>query len=244
MEYPHRDELSRARAPLRADGRPARSRRESRARRRSLRAAASDRAERLARRLADESLDDDGVAPLAVEPAVSSVRADLAEADLREELAARLVLGEDAREELPYPAAFTFADERVHRGAARSGPPRLARDIDGELGNTGVARPRSVLARGRPRDHAPLALDDDGRPALRALAQATCDVVGRPGLGLERGKPIGDPFVVDARDRQSILDVRDACPSHSAGWDVGCCASAGPIQIVCTFVNSRAPNAD
>ena len=51
---------------------------------------------RLARRLSDQALDDDRVPPLTVELAVPTVRADLTESDLRQELAARFVLREDA----------------------------------------------------------------------------------------------------------------------------------------------------
>src|SRR6266550_129561 len=77
----------------------------------------ADRAERLTRRLSDEPLDDHGVAPLAVEPGMPSVRSDLAESDLRQKLAARLVLREDPREKLPHAAALALPDEGVHRRA-------------------------------------------------------------------------------------------------------------------------------
>src|SRR3989442_9515458 len=88
--------------------------REPRARRRSLRVAAAERAERLTRRLSDEPLDDHGVAPLAVEPGMPSVRADLAESDLRQKLAARLLPLEDPREKFPPAAALPLPAPRAH----------------------------------------------------------------------------------------------------------------------------------
>src|SRR5204862_7993927 len=85
--------------------------------------------------LSDEPLDDDGVAPRAVEPRVPSIRPDLAKPDLREKLAARLVLRKDAGDELPDAATLALAHERFHRGTTRAGAARVARDVPGKLGD-------------------------------------------------------------------------------------------------------------
>ena len=77
-------------------------------------------------RLAEQELDDDDVAPLSVEPRVPPVDADLAEAEGAAEGEARLVLGEDAANELPEAAGL--ASRTSASIAARPAPrPRDAR---------------------------------------------------------------------------------------------------------------------
>src|SRR4051794_10091133 len=96
------------------------------------------------RRLAEEFFDDDRVAPVAVELRVALVRADLAEAEGAEQAAAGVVLGDDARDELPEAGRLRGADERFHRHASRPAAARRARDVDGELGDAAVAVARAV----------------------------------------------------------------------------------------------------
>src|ERR1700716_495578 len=110
-------------------------------------------AQRLARGLSNESLDDDRVAPRPIELRVSAIRPDLAEPDLRQQLAAGFVLGEDAGEQLPNAPALALAHQRLHRGVAGTSPARVARNVDREVGDPGAARARPILARGGPRDH-------------------------------------------------------------------------------------------
>src|SRR5207244_10359513 len=116
--------------------------------------------------------------PLAVEPGRRSVRSDLAESDLRQKLAARLVLREDPREKLPHAAALALPDEGVHRRATGARPACVASDIHRELGDAQVAGARPILAGGSPRDHSSVPLDDDRGPPRRTLAQTARDVVG------------------------------------------------------------------
>src|SRR5882724_12606645 len=134
------------------------------ARRRSSRGRRITSARR--RRLVKHPLDDHGIAPLAVELAVPPVDADDAELTGLVQPEARGVLREDTRDQLPEPARGVDVAEGVQRRAPGAGATRGAGHVDGVLGDPGVRRPGPVRARGRPRDHAPVALDHDRRIAL------------------------------------------------------------------------------
>src|SRR5919204_1283990 len=228
------------RARVSSPGMPNTCRTPSFSRQRTRSSATFNRGLRHGRRVSDQPFDDHGVAPKSVEFGMSPIGPDLAEAKTREERAAWRVLREHARDELPHAAPLAFRDERFHRDAAGAATPMLSRDVDRELRHAGIALPRTVFARAGPGDHAPVALDDDRRPAVASLRQHADDVVRAAGFGLERRDPIGDAVVVDARDRRRVTLVREPrrARGHSAGFAV-CCPSAGPTQIVLILVNSR-----
>src|SRR4051794_6677756 len=82
-------------------------------------------------RVADQLLHHHAVAPLAVQPRVAPVHADLAEAEHAAQRKARLVLGEDPAEQLPVAAPLALLGEGLHRHCPRPGrgapPPRRRR---------------------------------------------------------------------------------------------------------------------
>src|SRR5262245_56766941 len=95
------------------------------------------------------------------------IHSDLAEADAAEQAVARRVLNKDTRDELPETGGARGVDQGEHGHAAGTAPARLARGVDRELGDAGVAVARAVV-RGRGEgEHAAVVLDhDDGVAAV------------------------------------------------------------------------------
>src|SRR4051794_18157507 len=121
----------------------------------------------LNRRVAEQALDDHDVAPLAVEARVPAVDADLAEAERGAEREARLVLREDAADELPEAAPLRLLDQAAEQDPAYATAAALARDVDREVGNARVGRARRTVRRRRrpPGDGPVVRLGDDERVA-------------------------------------------------------------------------------
>src|SRR6266540_6313367 len=92
----------------------------------------------IARRLADQPLDDDGVLPLTVELAMAPVHADLAKSGRPREREAGGVLGKDAAEELVVAALLGCGRERVEQRPPDPAPPGGAGHVDGVLADTAV----------------------------------------------------------------------------------------------------------
>ena len=163
----------------------------------------------------EQELDDDDVAPHAVESGVASVDADLAEAELPAKDKARLVLREDPADELPEAARAGLCGQRLQRDATGAPPARLARDVDREVANAPVGIAVSPVRRGGGpgEDGALLALHDHER---EAFVEPRLDVRSRPLACLEGGQPVGDPLVVDACDRLGVLRPRGT-GSHGHG---------------------------
>src|SRR6476646_59964 len=80
-----------------------------------------------------EFLDDDDVAPLGVELRMSLVEAHFAEADVLQERAARRVLDEHTRDELPETVVRGGGAQRIHCRASVAASASIPRDIHGEF---------------------------------------------------------------------------------------------------------------
>src|SRR5690349_4702604 len=139
----------------------------------------------VARRLSDQQLDDEAVAPLAIELAVTLVEADLAEAKAAAEAATGLVLGEDAGHELVEAGRLAAADQLGERRPTGPLALLLAIGVDRVLDDALVPGPRAIGAGPGPGDHPSLAQHDHRRIAALALAQRGGDLLHRTRLALE-----------------------------------------------------------
>src|SRR2546426_11844161 len=153
-------------------------------------------------------LDDHAIAPVTGELAVPLVDADDAESTGLVQPEARGVLGKDARDELPHPPRGVDVAERVQRRPPGPGGTRGAGHVDRVLGDPRIRGPGPVRARGRPRDHAPVALDHDRRIALALVGQLPRDLFRGSRLRLERRHAVGDALVVDGGDGRRVLPGR------------------------------------
>src|SRR3954469_2027535 len=158
--------------------------------------------------LPDQALDDDGVLPLPVEPAMPAVHADLAKPARPRESKACLVLGEDPAEELVVAAPLGLGGEPVEQRPPGAALPRGARHVDGVLADALVHAPVAVVAGARPSEHYAVVLGDDER--RRAVAGPAEHVLRRAGGGLERGDPILDALVVDGRNGGGVRGLTGA----------------------------------
>src|SRR5690349_20711104 len=113
--------------------------------------------------LRNDALDDDDVEPFAVELTVLFVGADLAEAAAATEREARGVEGKDPRHELPVAALAGGVDQRGEQQAADAAAARGSMEIDGELGDAGVARTRPVFAQTCPAHHRAVIVGNEQR---------------------------------------------------------------------------------
>src|SRR4029453_1138706 len=156
-------------------------------------------------RSAEQPLDDDAVAPLAVEPAMALVDADYTEAAALVEREARDVLREDAGHDLPEAPLRVGPAESVEGGATRPGSPGASRDVHRMLRAAGVGGPTAIGAGARPGDHFAVTHDDDRGIAVALLRHRWRALGGRRRLGLERSDPVRDALVVDARDGRGVL---------------------------------------
>ena len=146
---------------------------------------------RAVRRLAEEPLDQDAVLPLAVEPAVAALDADLREAGRAMHGAAGRVGGEDPARQLVDPAALGLGRELVEQAPAEALAARRGVDVDAVLadpgveGAIGVAGSRARSPR-RGRRH-------PRRPGTAARARTSRAIsAGRPRARLERRLAPGD----------------------------------------------------
>src|SRR5207253_8560454 len=116
--------------------------------------------------------------------AVLLVDADLAEAERAEERAAWRVLDKDAREQFPEAGPLGDGDQRLHRQPARAATTRLARYVDRELGDAGVALARPVRRGGGKSHHVAIGFHHDDRVSA---VEPGADVLGRAQGSLEGG---------------------------------------------------------
>ncbi len=78
-----------------------------------------------------------------------------------------------------------------------------------------------------PRDDPTIVLGDDRWKALPLVELLLGDLLRSPRIGLERGYPLGDPFVVDRGDRSSVFGCRKSrretwlAASDDRLWDPG-----------------------
>src|SRR3954453_1304392 len=205
--------------------------RSSRSRRAKQHASLADRT----RSLADQLLDDDAVAPLAVELPVAFVDSDLPESDGSHEREARRVVDEDPRHELPAAPRDPGVLERRERDPGHASTASGSCDVHGELGDPVVERaPGPVRRGGRVAEHLLPVGDDDDRVLVREPAQ---DGVGRRVLGHEGRGPSVDALVVDRSDRGCIVSHglpgadrhRDSIASM---WDVLLTRREGRVVVL------------
>src|SRR5438876_9302890 len=174
----------------------------------------------------EQPFDDDDVAPRAIELGVSKVGAHFTKTDSLAQAAARRVLHEHARDELPEAGLACHIDQSAHRGRAGAMTAVVAGDIDGEFRDASIAVARSVRGRGGERDHlAGGVLDDDDR--MRAV-EPRAHVGDRSWIGFERRDAIVDTLVVDVADYRRIggcrrpdAHLRNATTAGAAGPDSG-----------------------
>ena len=162
---------------------------------------------------------------------VPAIGADLAEADRCEQAPARLVVDEDPGDELPEARCLGGLDEAQHRGATGTTAARIPRDVDGELGDTGIGVAWPVRRRGRePDDLIRVIRDDDDRVAA---VEPLADLGEGPRPRLERRNPIRDALVVDPGDGSRV--VRLGLTACQLGPQIGhrvvsTWRSSGPIR--------------
>ena len=135
---------------------------------------------------------------------------------------ARCVLGKHARLDGPDPAGIGTRDHRLHEGATDSPPARAGGDVDGVLGDSGVARARRCRREGDPA-HDPAVLDGD-EAVLGVVARVERATVGR--LRLERGGARRDALDVDRLDGGPVRSEHRADLGHGlhirlAAWSAG-----------------------
>src|SRR5215216_2429617 len=119
----------------------------------------------------------------------------LAEAEREEELPARRVLDEDARDEFLEAGLLGRLHEGLHRKRACPTAPGLAGSVYGELGHAGVALAGAVGRHIGEGDHRSFFLHHhDGVSTVEPVP----NLPGRARMGLERRDALLDALVVDA----------------------------------------------
>src|SRR6186713_468194 len=83
-------------------------------------------------------LDNDHIAPLAIQSAMLLISADLTKAERSNQPAAGCIVDEDARDQFPESGLFARGDERFHDQLPSASASRIARNVDRDLGNSAV----------------------------------------------------------------------------------------------------------
>src|SRR5262249_38189435 len=161
-------------------------------------------------RRAEQSLDDDAIAPLAIELAVALVHTHDPEAASLVENEARGVLRENPRHDLPEPALAVGATECFERHTTGAGAARGARDVDRMFGDARIGAPVAIRPSTRPGDGLAVALDDYRRETIRFLDELRLDLFGCARLRLEGRDPVRDAFVVDHGDSRGVSRSRQS----------------------------------
>ena len=135
---------------------------------------------------------------------------------------ARDVLREHARLDRPDTAGLGACDHGLHEGTSDTTAPRAFCDVDGALGDSGVARPRRGRGESDPAHDATIV--DGDEPVLGVVAGSERVVVGR--LRLERRRPGCDAVPVDRLDRLPVLsrhgsDLDHGLETRLAAWSGG-----------------------
>src|SRR4030095_15025548 len=99
--------------------------------------------------------------------------------------------------DLPESPLGVRAAQRIEHDASGTLAPRRSTHIDGLLGHAGMRRASAIGTGARPGDDPTIVLGNERRKAIPLVEQLRGDLFGAPRLGLERGAPFGDPFVVD-----------------------------------------------
>ena len=137
-------------------------------------------------------------------PAIGS---DFTEADFRHERAAGRVLGEYARQQFPESRRLGCFEQRCHRNAARTRATAMARNIDREFRDAGVARAGAVGGGGSEGHDLPPRFDHHNRmPAV----EPSLDLLRASRLGLEGADAIGDALVVNPGNGRGVRQRRGA----------------------------------
>src|SRR5262245_5207194 len=111
-----------------------------------------------ARRLVDQTFHDDAVPPLALELAVSLIRADDSEAAPLMKGQAGRVLGEDARHDFPESALRVRPAQRLQGFPAGPGSSGRAGHVHGVLRHAGIRGPAAIRSGARPGHNASIPL--------------------------------------------------------------------------------------
>jgi hypothetical protein len=96
----------------------------------------------------DQAFDDHAVAPRPIELCVAAMHADLRKTEPLQQGTARDILGKDAARQLVEPGSLRRCDQRDKNRAPGALPATIAGDIDRELADARIARPRA-LGKGR-----------------------------------------------------------------------------------------------
>ena len=160
----------------------------------------------------EELLHDDDVDPPAVEQALLAVDSDPPEAQGLVELHPPLIRRERREDHLVVPDAPRLVDHAWEQHAADASAPLAALDVDRQVGDVVIGRPRIEAVETGPGDDAPAALGHEHRMALAPCGQPLPPLIRRPELRLEGRDAILDALVVDRRDRRNITLARRASP--------------------------------
>src|SRR5215831_15710280 len=152
------------------------------------------------RRLVDQTLHDDAVAPLAFELAVPLIRADDPEAAALMKGQARRVLREDPRHDLPEAALRVGLAQRLQGFPSSPCSTDRARHVHGVLGHARVGG-ATAIGPGTPPGHgAPISLHHHRGEAVALVGELLLKLLGGARIRLEGCDAIRDPLVVDRSD--------------------------------------------
>lgn len=152
--------------------------------------------------LGNQPLDDDDIAPNAVQFAVFFVGADLAKSRRADESPAGLIFREDAGHQFPIaglPRAFEQGPQSHPACAAAT---RGMRDVHRNLRDPRIAIPGTVKRRRRERDNLVSILDHYDR---MHTIEPSANIIGRARPCLKSGYTIRNALVVNPSDRRGIV---------------------------------------
>lgn len=141
-------------------------------------------------------LDNDYIAPLAIEPAMPFINANFTKTKGLNQRPARLIFRKDARKQFPEALRSRDFHQLSKRHAPRSPPPKIARDINRNLRDPFVALAGTIRRSGSKSDDSPLMLDNDNR---MPPVEPSENVLFGPRPRFKRRDPILDPLVVNRR---------------------------------------------
>ena len=121
-----------------------------------------------------------------------------------------------------------LVDHAWEQHAADASAPLAALDVDRQVGDVVIGRPRIEAVETGPGDDAPVALGHEHRMALAPCRQPLPPLIRRPELRLEGRDAILDALVVDRRDRRNITLARR--PHHDRGHAIRVRQAGGIVQ--------------
>src|SRR5262245_26522081 len=137
------------------------------------------------RRLVDQTLHDDAVAPLALELAVTVIRADDPEAAPLMKSQTGRVLGKNPRHDLPEPALRVGPTQRLQGFPSSPASAGRARHVHGVLGHAGISGATAVGPGTRPCHDAPIPLHHHRGEPVALVGELLRQLLGGARLGLE-----------------------------------------------------------